>query len=313
MGLRQRHRGVTSAAVRPMGRLALVAAIIGCAHGTASMSSTPTPDFYDACAPRAQVLLVGTFHFADAGLDSYKPQFSFDPSTAAHQRQIADVVGRLARYRPTKVAIESRNQRRLDSLYRAYRAGTFALGPNEIFQIGFRLAARLGHDHVYAVDAPGREYDPTISDSVYGSRRRQYAPADSTWDVPYQKFYRYTDSVKSVWPLRATLLYINSPAYLRQDHGAYLVGAFAIGRDTSYFGPDIATAWWNRNLRIFNNLQRITNGPNERLLVLIGGGHVALLSHNVASSPSYRLVDLRDVLGDAAPGGSSRCGGRAPA
>lgn len=45
-------------------------------------------------------------------------------------------------------------------------------------------------------------------------------------------------------------------------------GFFKVGGDTSYVGPDFIGSWYDRNLRIFRNLQRITNRPDERLLVV---------------------------------------------
>ena len=46
-------------------------------------------------APRAQVLVLGVFHFQDAGLDSYKPQFAFDIRNAERQRELQEVLDQL--------------------------------------------------------------------------------------------------------------------------------------------------------------------------------------------------------------------------
>jgi hypothetical protein len=56
------------------------------------------------------------------------------------------------------------------------------------------------------------------------------------------------------------------------------------------------TAWYNRNLRIFANLQRITETPDERLLLLIGGGHLPILRHCIVASPECELVEVADYL-----------------
>jgi pheromone shutdown protein TraB len=64
-----------------------------------------------------------------------------------------------------------------------------------------------------------------------------------------------------------------------------------------YPGVDAKTAWYNRNLRIFANLQRITDRTDERILVIIGAGHVPILRHTVQASPEYALVEVADVLG----------------
>lgn len=56
--------------------------------------------------PNVKVVLLGTFHFQDRGLDWYKPQFSFDVFSDRCQQEIADVVERLVAFGPTKIAIE---------------------------------------------------------------------------------------------------------------------------------------------------------------------------------------------------------------
>ena len=61
--------------------------------------------------PRAQVLVLGLFHSQDAGLDSYKPQFAFDIRSAERQRELEDVLDRLARWRPSRIAVEQRPPR----------------------------------------------------------------------------------------------------------------------------------------------------------------------------------------------------------
>lgn len=107
--------------------------------------------------PRARVLLLGTFHFQDCGLDQYKPRFGFDVFSERRQSEIADVVVRLAAYAPTKVAVERRaeEQQELDESYTAYVRGKFAPPADEVYQIGFRVAELVGHERVYGVNAWG--------------------------------------------------------------------------------------------------------------------------------------------------------------
>lgn len=290
-----------------MRRLLIVVASVLLAACVRVAPAPVIPDLFDACGPKAEVLLLGMFHFHNAGLDTYKEQFPFDPLTPEHQRQIEDVVDRLARYRPTKIGVESRNQARIDSLYRAYRARQHPSGPDEVEQIGFRLAAKLGQDRLYAIDAAEREYEPMTSESQWNARVAQYPPADTSWQPKFNAFYRFEDSLKTILPLRETLTRMSEPAYLRILHGNYLVDSFGIGRDTDYFGPDAATRWWNRNLRIFNNIQRITGGPDDRILVIIGDGHVPLLRHAVENSPAYRLEDVSQYLGDPTSARQTGC------
>ncbi len=53
-------------------------------------------------APRSPtpIMLLGTFHFEDRGLDAYKPKFKLD--IKARRAEILEVVESLAVFKPTK-------------------------------------------------------------------------------------------------------------------------------------------------------------------------------------------------------------------
>jgi hypothetical protein len=243
--------------------------------------------------------LLGTFHFADAGLDAYRPRYTVDVRAPERQHEVEDLVERLAAFAPTRVAVEQRPERQaaLDSLYRAYLAGTYELGANEVYQVGFRLARRLGHEHVWAVDAPHRTYFPEWTDADWEAEIARRPEPDPTWDARYRALYAYNDSVKTTMPLRESMLRLNAPDRLEEVLGHYLVGSFtrSAGPD-DYFGADAATYWWNRNLRIFRNLQRITGSADERIVFVVGAGHVPILRHLVEASPEHDLVEVAEVL-----------------
>jgi hypothetical protein len=97
---------------------------------------------------RAKIVMLGTFHFDDQGLDGYKPKHRLDLLSAQRQKEVGELLSALARFRPNKIAVEYRveGQAGLDSEYAKYLAAKEdGLGPNEIYQLGFRLARRLGH------------------------------------------------------------------------------------------------------------------------------------------------------------------------
>jgi hypothetical protein len=268
--------------------------------------SVEPPDFLGEKQPRARMLLLGTFHFDDAGLDAHKPSHGFDALSETRQKEIEQLVDKLAAYRPTVVALEvpAENQTALDKWYGKYVAGEAERDPNEIQQIGFRLAKRLGHERVWAVDAAGRSYFPDMKPEEYETREARLlagvdpavVAAEAARDAGFEKLYDWEDGLLNRQTLAEHLLYANHPETLRRHHGHYLVGSFKLGRGEDYFGADVKTAWYNRNLRIFQNLQRITRGPDERLLVVIGAGHVPILRHAALASPDYELVELEQVL-----------------
>lgn len=252
--------------------------------------------------PSPEVLLLGMFHFQDAGLDGYKPEFPFDVRSPARQRELGEVLDRLAAWKPTRILVESKVERqgRLDSLYAVYPGGGMDTLRNEIYQVGFRLARRLGLPGVTAMDAPARWLDPGMTEEEYERRSKALAkgPLSGTdWGARFTALYRADDSLKSVRPLRARLLAINTPERLRAGHGHYLVGDLLNGPPGDYFGADgFASAWYNRNIRMYSNVVRSVRGPDERVLVVIGAGHVPILRELMLSTPVVRLVEVADVL-----------------
>jgi hypothetical protein len=280
--------------------LASLATVTVFAIPAAAQNSDPFAD-----VPRADVMLLGTFHFDDLGLDDYRPQFPWDPMTPVHQREIENVVTRLAAFAPTRIAVEwpVARQPELDSLYAAYLDGRLTLGPNEVQQIGFRLGKRLGHALLYAVDVQGRAYEPGMTDAEYNARvARLMEGADAAlvarqqrMEMRYTVLHRTADSLKTTMPLAEYLAGENTRDEIMRGHGQYLIGGFRIGRDGDYLGPDMRTRWYNRNLRIFHNLQRIAH-PDDRVLLIIGAGHLPVLHHAVDASPEFRLVDVVPYL-----------------
>jgi len=47
---------------------------------------------------------------------------------------------------------------------------------------------------------------------------------------------------------------------------------------------------------IFSNIARLITCPEDRVLVVIGSGHGALLRQLVRECPDYRLVDVAEYL-----------------
>ena len=97
-------------------------------------------------------------------------------------------------------------------------------------------------------------------------------------------------------PLAEILLDMNTEASALRGHGLYRVDEFRVGGRGEYPGADRVTGWFNRNLRIFANVQRIAEQPDERILLVVGAGHLAILRHCVQASPEYDLVEVAEYL-----------------
>lgn len=284
-----------------------ISACLGMALISALVASAPAlgdePKFPD---PPHSILFLGTFHFADPGLDDFKPEVDINIMDPKRQRELEGVLAMLEGFKPTKIAVEVKadKQSEVDAQYAAYLNGRLELTTNEVHQIGFRLAKQLGHKRVYAIDAPGRWYEPYINPEGYAREHGQEAHVNSPWYSLYERAWRAEDELLTKMTLGEYLLQLNDPKRVLMSHGVYLVGTFKVGDPQAYVGADVKTAWFNRNLRIFSNITRITTEPNERILVIIGSGHLPILQHCAEASPEYRLVQAASLV--AAPAASSQ-------
>jgi hypothetical protein len=258
--------------------------------------------------PKSELLILGSFHFQDAGLDTYKPQHDIDILSAPKQQELEAVLEAIERYRPTKIAIEAKkaNQPHIDSLYGEYLSGRFELKANEIFQIGFRVAKRLGHQKIYAIDAEARGFDENLPETDYHGKREYHAnllgPAamarETALDDAFMALYAADDQLKTKMSLLDYLLYQNSAARLNQGHGHYLIGDFKMNEKEDYFGADGAIWWYDRNIRIFANLLGINEPGKDRVFLLIGAGHVPLLKFLADASADFNNRQLQEFVGN---------------
>ena len=90
----------------------------------------------------------------------------------------------------------------------------------------------------------------------------------------------------------------NNRENLKRSLGNYLIGVFKYQTDENPdFGVDFTSGWWfNRNLRIFRNIQRIHTNPGDRVLVIFGSGHMNILNYLFEVTPEYQLIDVNEYL-----------------
>ncbi|ARS34587.1 DUF5694 domain-containing protein [Pontibacter actiniarum] len=256
---------------------------------------------------RAQVMLLGTFHFAYHNKDiiTTDKKDQIDIMSEQSQRDIEKIASRVARFKPTKIALElmPEEQPRIDSLYQAYLDGRYELETSEVYQLGFRLAKQLGHPRVYCINAWGN----LDGYETPGGKDLELREDVKERLAPFWKYLRQTalarDSVEKLAGNQPSTVYRlvqdwNKPESIRRKHENFFREAFQYEEQPyDYTGVDWYSAtWFNRNLRIFRNIQRITESPDDRILVIYGGGHLALLQEAVESSPTHRLAPAHKLL-----------------
>lgn len=116
-------------------------------------NSQPQDIHHQPDRPAIEIMIVGTYHFANPKQDEFNVN-SADVKTPKKQQEIISVTKSLKEFQPHKIAIESQVQHQpsIDSLYAEYKAERYELKQTETQQLGFRLAKMLGHNKMYAID-----------------------------------------------------------------------------------------------------------------------------------------------------------------
>jgi len=250
---------------------------------------------------KIEIMTLGVFHFNYPGLDVHKTieTDKIDVLMESMQKEMLLIAEQVSEFKPTHIAIEvhSSKQTKIDSVYKAYLCGDFDLTRDEIHQLGFRLGKMLGHTKLYCIDEQGLYYPYLLeifNDSLKLSVFEDFYEnnPDSLINKTYRDLYKKQDLLFKEEGLKACIRYLNNPELILLKQGAYLTGVFKYSSDENkYAGADFETCrWYNRNLRIFSNIQQITNNPEHRILLIIGAGHLGVLNPLFEASPEYELI-----------------------
>jgi hypothetical protein len=256
-------------------------------------------DFLLKDRKQTEVLLLGVFHFEYYNMDSHKTDsiHKIDILSPNRQKEILKIVQTIAKFKPTIICLESGNDSLLNFQYSNYLKKIYTLSKEEIDQLGFRIAEKSGLNIVYAVDDISwfRENLKKDTALVHFWDEQYYLDTleMNRWTEKYSNWNNYVDSVSTKLSLKDYLKLLNHPKVLDYNLGQYLVEM----KTSNHNGPDFVTLdWYNRNLRIYNNILKTNPAETDRILVIYGSGHIPLLKHFFDSSPQFNVIPINKYL-----------------
>lgn len=247
-----------------------------------SLSSAQTP-------PPVQIMIVGVSHMDNPGHDLHNLKHD-DVLAPKRQAEIEALTTDLARFRPTRVAIEQDKVPASEG-YARYLAGTLPPSRNERVQLGFRLAKLAHLDSINGIDADGEFLYPPVK--AY-AEAHGFDPLLAEENARIDKQIADEAQILSSRGIAAHLRYLNDPMRLKDDNRFYRT-ALRIGADDTQPGADLLTGWYRRNFLICAKLLQISK-PGDRIVVFFGAGHAFLLRQCVSETPGFRLVEANDYL-----------------
>jgi len=235
------------------------------------------------------ILILGAYQMDNPGLDEASMQAD-DVLSAKRQQELEELAANLARFRPTKIAIEAPyNDTHWPDEYRKYLAGQHKPGRNEIEQIAFRLARRLNLPTLYPIDFPMSLDGQSLTESQTPGANSTQTPSHSEALSPEEKLLHQSTMIEF-------LAHLNSPAEIRKAQESYMADLLPVSGPEIYSKTDLVSNWYKRNLRIFANINRITEQGKDRILVVVGAGHLKLLRDFAKDASYFDLVDPDSFL-----------------
>lgn len=270
------------------------------------------------------IMLLGVYHFNNPGKDSYNTEVD-DYWSDNRQKEIKEVVDLLEEFKPTKILVElsPNEQLKIDSLYNLYLKNQIALediqgGINEVYQIGFRLGKQLEGIDVIAIDHNGNwlaPYADFIADTLAFDEYLKH-------NVSYAQDMKEKNDLFLKNSIRENLIYLNEQEQILNNHNYYNNVAIGV-KDTANImftyqeseqeinglpyqmrsfdfnnvGVELVAEWYKRNLFIYRNILENTE-ENDRILVIIGSGHVFYLNQLLENNSKYKIVSPNEFLNE---------------
>ncbi|WP_445365240.1 DUF5694 domain-containing protein [Microbulbifer sp. ANSA001] len=243
-------------------------------------------------APTAQVMLFGTFHFANPGRDTVKLNV-IDVLTPENQAYLEQLTEKLASESPTHVMLECDPsiQNKIDKKFQSYLNGQHRLEVNESQQLGFRIAAKAKLSGVICYDENQVHWD--------GSKLMNYMSTNTPerkkiFDTEIEEFGNLSSKQHKTLTLRQLLQIDNSVERDRKNMNLYLMEN-DIDSGEGFSGADASVSWWHRNFRMYANIQTKAQ-PGTKVIAIAGSGHTALMKTLLATDLQREAWEINDYL-----------------
>ena len=244
--------------------------------------------------PKIKVLNFGTFHF---GYTTDASKTEFDEHDDSNLKEAHEIAAKLAAFKPTVIVVENVPERNeeLQADYEEYlkNPDTVYAITGEVRMLAFELGRLAGTKRIYGIDHKlsykywiGQELEENHIDSV-------------THDNFFKDPLSYFPSVNAGMDTLSLLEHLKVMNRDRLLDFAITVNADGLtfaGSEGGFEGADEAAKYYQRNLRMFSNLNRIELSKDDRVFILMGASHTAFFRDFINRSPKYEMVNTFDYL-----------------
>ena len=264
----------------------------------------------EALAQRAskqkEVLLIGTFHFHNPGADIVKTD-KIDVLTEESQKELKIIANKIKDFSPDKIFVEwnFNESNQLDSLYTLYLEDKYfdyvdkkfpkntSYKEGEIFQLAFLAAKLSGNKKLYGIDTQ-TEF-PFDSLLISMDKAKQTELKDKIFNR-IMEYEQIDNENRKKYSLTKLILECNKQSNRNFDLGSYITMFNAAGENNDFTGPNLVANWYKRNLLMYSFVQKLTDKEDDKIVILLGAGHIALFKHFIDLDENFKAVELKDIL-----------------
>lgn len=253
-----------------------------------------TLNLASAQTKKKQILLIGTFHYANPGHDISKIN-TFNIMSEKSQKELEIMSDKIKKFGPDKIFVEWQyaKQAGLDEFYNKNTDSLFKNSKNEITQLALRTAKKLKHKKLYGIDYRTRFPYDSLMMSIEKANQKDLMKKNTE---STEKFQKDNNEIMAKSSLIELMLYYNEKERDNEDLQWYLALANRAGNPDDFTGASLVSNWYKRNLYMYSLIQKLTESKDEKIMVLLGASHVSMLREFLVHDPEFEIVELATVL-----------------
>lgn len=243
---------------------------------------------------KKQVLLIGTFHYANPGLDVAQLN-SFSIMSEKSQKELEIMSDKIKKFGPDKIFVEWEfsKQTDLDKFYNKNTDSLFKNNKSEITQLALRTAKKLNHKKLYGMNLyTSFRYDSLMM-AMEKANQKDLIQRNKVVTENFEK--QHNEKIRKS-SLQEMMLYYNTKQSENENIQWYLEVANRGGNLDDFTGASLVANWYKRNLYMYSLIQKLTESTDNKIMILVGAGHASLIREFISHDPTFELVDLATVL-----------------
>ncbi len=256
---------------------------------------------------KVNVILIGTFHFNNPGNDAIKMK-NRNILSKENQEELEKITSTIIhKYKPDQIFVEEEfsKKQQLNNEYQIYLQNKFKTitdtiknarlkkkyEENETYQLAFRLAKKSKNLEIFPID----DFSEFRFDLLM-----QQANKDKNLKAELEKILSESSTKMnkciSEEKLSNVLLCLNTDEERIGNKGSYIFINKIQTKDNNYFGSDLVTGWYTRNLRMYANFQNQLDSKSKNIVILVGAGHASMFYDFIKNDKNINLIELKQIL-----------------